>query len=90
MTQRFQQNRDVETAPLDHGLMLLEPQARKFCALNPMSSYIWGRLREPVSPEQLATHIADTFQGVSQEQALQDVSAILEEMRALGIVVPVV
>jgi len=90
MTQRYQQNREVETAPLEHGLMVLEPAARKFCALSPMSSYIWGRLQEPTSPEQLAEHLVEKFQGVSREKALDDVNAIFAEMAALGIIVRVV
>lgn len=90
MTQRYQQNPAVETAPLEHGLMLLEPTARKFCALNFASCVIWARLQEPASPEQLAQHITDTFQGVSKDDALRDVEEIIQEMTSLGIVVPVV
>lgn len=70
--------------------MVLEPNARKFCALNPTSTLIWARLQEPASPEQLAEHISDHFQGVSKEDALRDVQGIIQEMTSLGIVVPVV
>lgn len=90
MTQRYQQNSKAETAPLEHGLMVLEPVSRKFCALNFASCVIWARLQEPASPEQLAQHIMDTFQGVSEDEALRDVQAIIKEMTSLGIVVVVV
>jgi Coenzyme PQQ synthesis protein D (PqqD) len=85
---RYQQNSAAEAAPLDRGLMVLEPASRRFCALNPTSTLIWSRLAEPASPEQVAEYIADHFQGVSPAAALQDVRAIIDEMAAAGIVVP--
>ena len=86
---RYQQNASAEAAPLDQGLMVLEPETRRFCALNPTSTLIWSRLAEPASPEQLAEYIADHFQGVTPAAALQDVRTIIDEMAAAGIVVPV-
>jgi hypothetical protein len=90
MTQRYRQNASAEAAPLGQGLMVLVPEGRKFCALNPTSSLIWNRLQEPASPEQLAEHIVDHFQGVSRADALRDVEAIIAEMMTLGIVVSIV
>jgi hypothetical protein len=87
---RYQQKPQVEIAPLDQGLIVLEPESRKFCALNPTSSVVWSRLQEPATAEQLAHHITEHFQGVTESQALQDVNAILKEMVTLGIVVTVV
>jgi hypothetical protein len=90
VTQRYQQNSAVETAPLGQGLIVLEPKARKFCALNATSSLIWWRLQEPASPEQLAEHLSESFHGVSKSEALRDVNAIIQEMTSLGIVISVV
>ena len=86
MNQLYQRNPAAETAPLGKGLMVLEPAARKFCALNYTSLLIWKRLEEPASVEQLVRHIIENFQGVSEEEASRDVAAILREMTTLGIV----
>jgi hypothetical protein len=50
---------------------------------------IWAKLHEPVSAEQLATHIVEQYQGIEEADALQDVRAIIAEMSTLGIVISV-
>lgn len=90
MTQLYKQNPAAETAPLGQGLMVLEPKARKFCALNATSGLVWAKLHEPASVEQLANHIVENYQGVSEAEALKDVQAIITEMTSLGIVVALV
>jgi hypothetical protein len=55
--------------------MVLEPKERKFCALNATSSLIWAKLQEAVSAEQLAKHIAASYQGIDEADALRDVRA---------------
>jgi hypothetical protein len=90
MATRYQRNAAVETAPLqDHGLMVLEPESRRFCALNGTSHWIWQRLEQPASPEQLAEHVTRGFRGVTVDEALRDVQTIIQEMTSLGIVVEV-
>jgi hypothetical protein len=88
MTQLYKRNPAAETAPLGRGLMVLEPNQRKFCALNATSSLIWAKLHEAVSAEQLAKHIVASYQGVEEADALRDVRAIIDEMTSLGIVMP--
>lgn len=89
MAQCYQRNPAAETAPLGAGLVVLEPNARKFCALNVTSTFVWSRLKEPASPEQLAKEISEHFQDISETDALRDVQAIIEEMSTLGIIQPV-
>lgn len=89
MTQSYQRNSAAETAPLGQGLVVLEPGARKFCALNATSSLIWARLQEPASVEQLAKDIVDNYEDISEPEAFRDVESIIQDMTALGIVVPV-
>ncbi len=86
---RYQQNPAAEAAPLEQGLMVLEPVNRKFCALNRTSTLVWSELAQPASAEQLADRIVDEFQGVTRSEALRDVQAIITEMTSLGIVVAV-
>ena len=89
MTQLYKQNPAAETAPMGAGLVVLEPRERKFCALNGTSTLIWGQLAEPRSAEQLAKHLVQNYQGINEAEAVRDVEAILREMTALAIVIPV-
>ena len=89
MTQLYKQNPAAETAPMGAGLVVLEPKERKFCALNGTSTLIWNQLQEPRSIEQLARHISDNYQGITELEAIRDVEAILSEMTSLAIVIPV-
>lgn len=84
--QLYRQNPAAEIAPLGQGLVILEPDARKFCALNATSRVIWTRMREPASLDQLADEIVTTFQGVTLEAARKDVEEIVGQMTTLGIV----
>lgn len=86
---RYRQNPAAEAAPLEQGLMVLEPGSRKFCALNETSSLLWARLGEPASTDELAQYIVDHFQGVTLAQARGDVESLVAEMTSLGIVVAV-
>jgi len=69
--------------------MVLEPESHKFCALNGTSHWIWLAMEEPASSEELAEQVTKGFGGVTVDQALQDVHAILEKMTSVGIVVTV-
>ncbi len=89
MIQRYQQNSDIEVAPLEAGLMLLEPKNRKFCALNSTSSFVWSCLEVPTSEQQLAEGLSQNFREVTAAAALVDVHSIIQEMTELGVVVPV-
>jgi len=89
MTQLYKQNPAAETAPMGAGLVVLEPDTRKFCALNGTSTLIWGHLKEPQSVDQLVKHLVASYQGVTEEDATRDVEAILNEMITLAIVISV-
>lgn len=53
--------------------------------LNPVASRIWGLLRAPVTPEQLADAIADEFD-VSPQDASRDIAEFLDSLSARGLI----
>jgi coenzyme PQQ synthesis protein D (PqqD) len=87
MDKSYRQNVAVESSELQDELMLLEPSTGQFCVLNRVSKSIWQSLREPVTAEQIATGLARDFQGVTENRALDDVTAVLDQMRLLGLIV---
>jgi hypothetical protein len=86
MAQLYRQNATVETAPLQEESILFHAGNNRFCLLNRTSSFIWGRLATPTSPEQLAADLAASFDGVSDAQALEDVQKALAELAEMGLV----
>ena len=84
---RFQQSSGIESAPLQDEVILFHSPSNKFCVLNRTSSFIWSRLTQPATAEQIALDVSTSFEGISQDGALQDVHSTLEKLTSLGMVV---
>jgi len=66
---------------------LFDPPSSKFLVLNGTGSYLWERLSEPQSADDLARAVCGRFSGVQWATALQDVNQILEELVSHDLVV---
>jgi hypothetical protein len=77
---QFQRNPRVEIAPLDDELILFDPLSSKFLVLNATGSYLWERLSELQTPDDLARAVCGRFSGIEMANALRDVTEILEQM----------
>ena len=73
-------------APLEGETILLDPQDNKFCLLNQTAAFLWNRLEEPVTEDQLAEQILSKFEGVTQDDALRDVREMLVQLTAMNLV----
>ena len=87
MTLRFHQSPGIESAPLQDEVILFHASSKKFCVLNRTSSLIWSRLTEPVTAEDLARDVANSFRGVTLIEAVRDVNSMIEKMLLLGLIV---
>lgn len=67
--------------------LLYNTETRKFCRLNETAAFLWERLAEPRSLEQLASDLCAEFAGVELQQARRDVQGALEELVGLSVVV---
>jgi hypothetical protein len=83
---RFQRGSTVEAAPLQDEALLFHPEVNRFYVLNGTASYIWDRLKEPASAEEIAEQICRTYAGVAQPEALRDVEGVLQQMVAMSVV----
>jgi hypothetical protein len=83
---RFQRGPTVEAAPLQDEALLFHPEVNRFYVLNGTASYIWDRLREPASAEEIAQQICRAYEGVAQPDALRDVEGVLQQMVAMSVV----
>lgn len=76
----LQRNSSILWRELDGEAVLLSPSAGSSYNLNPVGTFIWKLLDGKHTPADIATAICQVYE-VEFEQALQDVQAILADMR---------
>jgi hypothetical protein len=79
MSSRYKQCATVEAAPLEDGVILLDPETSQFSVLNPTAAAIWASVAEPATSEEIAAVIQAQFDEVDGG-VLADVEATLREM----------
>ncbi len=87
MEKTFEQNKEVEAAPLNEEAILLDPISSNFFMLNSTSAFVWEQLSTPATIEGIATAIVDNFADVTKENAIADVSTTVEELVSMNLVV---
>jgi hypothetical protein len=87
MGPRYQRKVGVESAPLDEEEILFHAERQKFIMLNATASFLWSRLSEPRSPEELAQGLCENFASVTSGEALLDVAKTLSRLEELEFVV---
>jgi len=86
MGMTFEQNQEVEAAPLNEEAILLDPTTSQFFMLNSTSAFIWDQLSSPATIERIATAMVGTFADVTPETAIADVSSTLEQLVSKNLV----
>ncbi|MGH8887587.1 MAG: lasso peptide biosynthesis PqqD family chaperone [Egibacteraceae bacterium] len=76
---------DVSTADTDDGLVLLDERAGRYWQLNSTGAFVLRTLLDGGTPQQTAELLADRH-AVTTAQAAADVAALLEHLRAAGLV----
>ena len=84
---RFQQSVGVEAAPLQDEMILFHSASKQFCVLNRTSSFIWSQLKEPVTIEEIARRVQDSFGEVVHNNVVSDVDTAVQRMLSLGLIV---
>ena len=79
MNGRYQQIPTVEAAPLEDGMILLDPETNQFSVLNPTATAIWTRVAQPATPEEIAAEIRERFEEVGGA-VVADVEETLRQM----------
>ena len=82
----MRQNPDIEAAELKGELLLLNNAASKFYVMNSTASLIWERLATPTSEDELASALCSKFSDASPQQAREDVSETVKNMREYGLI----
>lgn len=76
---RYQQCPTVEVAPLNDGVILLDPETNQFSVLNETASAIWTSVAQPATSEEIIAEIRMKFEEVSGK-VVSDVEETLRQM----------
>ena len=77
---------DVSTADTDEGMVLLDERAGRYWQLNSTGALVLRLLLDGATPGRAAQTLAERHP-VSTEQAAADVTALLQRLRAAGLVI---
>jgi hypothetical protein len=76
---RYQQIKTVEAAPLEDGMILLDPETSQFSVLNQTATVIWTSVAEPATSEEIAAELRLRFEEVDGA-VLSEVEDTLRQM----------
>lgn len=62
--------------------LVFNPESNAAVSLNKTGVYLWTRLKEGASEEDLTAGLLEKYDGVTAEKAEADVKAFLEELRS--------
>ena len=83
---RFVAVAGLESAPLNEGAVLFNPQSGTFLRLNGSAAFLWDELASPSTEEELAAKLCDRFAGLSLSTAREDAREMLRRMQDLDVV----
>lgn len=82
---RYQQEASVEAAPLEDGMILLDPATNQFSVLNQTAAAIWASVAQPATIAEIAAEIRNKFVEVDGS-LLSDVEHALRDMVQRGLI----
>lgn len=85
MSDRYQQRSTVETASLEDGMILLDPETNQFSVLNQTASAIWASVAQPATSAEIASDLRERFSEV-EGGVLADVEETLRQMVERGLI----
>ena len=62
---RYQQIPTVEAAPLEDGMILLDPETNEFSVLNQTATAIWATVAQPATSDEIVAEIQARFDEVA-------------------------
>jgi hypothetical protein len=81
VSQRYTRSAGVEMAPMREETVLFNPANNQFCVLNKTAAFIWERLAQPQSTEEICAALSASFNNAQGAGVNADVSAMLTQMQ---------
>jgi len=82
---RYKRAAELMEADIGNELVALEPEAGSCFGFNEVATVVWRRLAEPRSFDELRDGLLADYD-VSTEQCSSELQALLDEMKAQGLV----
>lgn len=67
--------------------VVFNPGTNQFFVLNASAAVLWDSLESPQEPRGLVARICESFAGVTEAQARQDVEQTLKELESFSLIV---
>jgi len=61
--------------------LIFDPNTNAAMSVNKTGMFLWNRVKEGATEEEMASDLVKRYSGVTEEQAAADVKAFLEELR---------
>ena len=82
---KYQRNSKTISGRLSDELVMMDMDKGKYFSLNPVATRIWDLLADPMSVEELCSHLMEEYE-VEANQCQKDVEDVIEKMKKLNIV----
>jgi hypothetical protein len=69
----------VEAAPLEDGVILLDPETNEFSVLNPTATAIWSKVAQPATTDEIVADLRERFDAVDGS-VVSDVEETLRKL----------
>ena len=61
--------------------LIFDPNTNAALSVNKTGVYLWGRLKEGATEQEMVAGLLERYSGVTEEQAAADVKAFLQNLR---------
>jgi hypothetical protein len=72
----------VMSEQFDGTGLVFNPESNGAVALNKTGVYLWNRLKDGATEADMVSGLLEQYDGVTEEKAVADVKAFLEELRS--------
>jgi Coenzyme PQQ synthesis protein D (PqqD) len=78
MAHTFAKSSGLVSTPMNPDLLIYNPESRQIHVLNKTARQIWEWLDDDITPAQMASRLESQYEGLSRDQALQDINELLQ------------
>lgn len=71
----------VMAEQFDGNGLIFDPNTNAAMSTNKTGVYLWNRVKEGATEEEMVSGLVERYAGVTEEQAAADVKAFLQELR---------
>ena len=88
MSTVYRRNPSIDASPMQSESLLFDPATNRYCLLNGTATFVWERLLQPATVEQLAAEVCRHFDGPEPARVERDVREALQRLTDLALVAP--